>query len=69
MTSRYDDPGYPGDEYFYGGNVMSDASCPSKVILVEIQENGIIRREDTGYLIGRLTEDYKYEDLPDEEKS
>ena len=32
-------------------------SCPTKTVTVDIQENGIIRRADTGYLIGRLTDD------------
>ena len=32
-------------------------------LLVEIQANGIIRRADTGYLIGRLSDDYEYEQL------
>ena len=41
-------------------------SCPTKTLVVDIQSNGIIRRADTGYLIGRLTDDYSYEDLPDE---
>jgi len=35
------------------------------LVLVEIQENGIIRRADTGYLIGRLSDDYEYERLKD----
>lgn len=39
---------------------------PIKTLKVIIQENGIIRRADTGYLIGRLVKDYKYEYLEDE---
>lgn len=32
-------------------------SIPTINLLVEIQENGIIRRKSDGYLIGRLTDD------------
>lgn len=41
---------------------MSD-HCESKRILVDIQDNGIIRRADTGYLIGNLSRDYPFSDL------
>jgi len=44
---------------------MSNDCIATKELAVIIQENGIIRRADTGYLIGRLVDDYKYEDLPD----
>ncbi len=38
--------------------------CPTKTLLVDIQENGVIRRADTGYIIGRLRDNVPYEDLP-----
>ena len=43
---------------------MSDDCIATKELAVIVQENGIIRRADTGYLIGRLVDDYKYENLP-----
>lgn len=42
---------------------MGGDSIKSTEIVVEVQENGIIRRADTGYLIGRLVPDYSYEQL------
>ena len=43
---------------------MSDDFCPMKQMVVDIQENGIIRQADNGYLIGRLCDYISYEDLP-----
>lgn len=45
---------------------MNGEVCQSKDLLVTIQENGIIRRHDTGYILGRLSDHAKYEDLPNE---
>jgi len=42
---------------------MSDA-CKTKIVEVEIQENGIIRDSD-GFIIARLVKDVNFEDLPD----
>jgi len=42
---------------------MSEGSIKTTQIVVDVQENGIIRRADTGYLIGRLASDYDYEQL------
>ena len=41
---------------------MSD----SKLVLCRIQENGLIRREDNGGLVGKLFDDISYIDLIDE---
>jgi len=43
---------------------MSDDFCPMKQMVVDIQENGIIRQADNGYLIGRICDYVSYEDLP-----
>lgn len=44
---------------------MSGDCIDTKQITVTVQENGIIRRPD-GYLIARLEDEIKYEDLVDE---
>jgi len=36
--------------------------CDTITIQVEVQENGIIR-DKTGYILGRINDDYSYEDL------
>ena len=43
---------------------MSGDVIETKTLIVDVQANGIIRRHDTGYLIARLTDTAKYEDLP-----
>ena len=47
---------------------MEADSIGTKELTVYVQENGIIRRKDNDYLIGRLAEDVTYESLPDESK-
>ena len=42
---------------------MNGKCIDRKIMLVAIQENSIIRRADTGYLIGRLSRNYKYKEL------
>ena len=45
---------------------MSDAGIETKGIFVQVQANGICRRDDTGYLIARLCDGVEYANLPDE---
>ncbi len=45
---------------------MSDV-CRSKNTKVEVQENGIIR-DPTGWAMGRLGDDYPFEDVVEEEE-
>ncbi len=51
-----------------GGNIMNE-TCDMKTILVDIQENGLIYRADTGLLIGKLKDYMPYGDIPIPEKS
>ncbi len=44
---------------------MTGDCCPLKTIVVDIQENGIIRLQ-SGLLIGTLTKDFSYDDIPDD---
>jgi hypothetical protein len=42
---------------------MSGDTCATTTIEVEIQENGIIRDAESGYLIGRLVGGISFEDV------
>ena len=46
---------------------MSD-SCRTKMVLMEVQENGIIRRASDGYLVGRINDDISFDSLEEFEK-
>ena len=41
---------------------MADA-CNTKLVLMRVQENGIIRRESDGYLVAILDKDIDYDSL------
>ncbi len=48
---------------------MSGDFIPSKVLTVRIQENGLIRTEPEGFLIGALTQTTSYAGLPENAQS